>query len=106
MTKNRIEEQELTARIVARQGDTLLARLDGRLRMMHPFYPKSDDRWVEATISGFLEFEPDSRRIRGLQLATPAATYGKDHFGVAVRSIPRCAPVADAAASPGFAWRY
>ena len=49
--------------------------------MQHSFYPnRPDDRIVEATVVGYLWFEPESRRIRALELVTDSATYGKEKF--------------------------
>src|SRR5262245_43619140 len=38
VTKNRIEQQELTARVLSFSGGLARARLDGQLRMKHSFY--------------------------------------------------------------------
>lgn len=93
LSRNRIEEQSLQATIVsvdARSGRTT-ARLDGRLRMKHPFY-KEDEKRVQAVAAGYLVFDPAARRVRSLRLVTDQATYGDDArqmpFGVAVRSLP------------------
>jgi hypothetical protein len=84
---NRIEEQALKATVLAVEGDGVRARIDGRLKMKHTFYHKDDNNFVEATVVGYLEFEPGRKRIRTLQLATDQATYGRSHFGVVVQSI-------------------
>ena len=69
------------------KGGVVRARLDGRLRMKHPFYHRDDDNFVEATLLGFLDFESGSGRVVNLQLITTEATYGRLHFGVAVRTV-------------------
>jgi hypothetical protein len=57
--------------------------------MKHRFTgAREDDRFVEATILGFIDFDPGRHCIRSLQLYTPQATYGVDPFGVVVRSLP------------------
>jgi len=93
VSRNRIEEQDLrvtVASVDARSGRAT-ARLDGRLRMKHPFY-KEDEKRVRAVAAGYLVFDPAARRVRSLQLVTDQATYGDDArqapFGVAVRSVP------------------
>jgi hypothetical protein len=85
--KNRIEEQELTGKVLSLSGGVARARLDGRLRMKHNFYHKEDGREVVASFSGYLDFEPATGQVRTLHLATTSATYGGT-FGVAVRSAP------------------
>jgi hypothetical protein len=86
--KNRIEEQELSARVLSVEGGVVRARLDGRLRMRHWFYHKEDNNVVLASFSGYVEFEAEGRKVRSLKLATVEAAYGGGTFGVAVRSLP------------------
>ena len=69
------------------QEGVVRARLDGKLKMKHPFYHRDDDNFVEASVVGLLEFEPGTKKIRSLQLATERATYGRVTFGVVVRSM-------------------
>jgi hypothetical protein len=86
--RNRIEEQELTATVVSAEGNLALARLDGRLRMKHNFYPGREDRnYVEARLLGYLEFDAAERQVRTLRLITDQASYAQQPFGVAVRSV-------------------
>jgi hypothetical protein len=56
--------------------------------MKHFFLPRQDDHLVEATVLGFVEYEPKTKKIRSVRLVTDKATYGKEEFGVAVRSVP------------------
>jgi len=87
--RNRIERQTLHATVVALNSGTIRARLDGSLRMKHRFDPERDDKkFVDATLTGFLDFDANRSSIRRLQLVTTQATYGKSAFGVAVRSLP------------------
>jgi hypothetical protein len=86
--KNVIEEQTLRATVFSQKDGVTWARLDGRLKMKHPFYHKPDEQVVEATLVGFMEFATDAKRIRSLQLVTNHAKYGRHDFGVAVRSVP------------------
>jgi hypothetical protein len=90
---NRLEEQALRARVLTVEGKVARARVEGRLKMGHPFYHKDTDEFVEAEVVGLLEFEPGRPAIRSLQLVTKHASYGgragaRHPFGVAVRSLP------------------
>ena len=87
VSTNRLDEQSLKATVLSIQDGVVRARLDGRMKMKHPFYHRDDDNFVEATIVGILDFEP-GKKIRSLQLATVTATYGRTAFGVVVRSLP------------------
>jgi hypothetical protein len=90
LTTNRIDKQDLTAKVVSIQGGVVRAHLQGSLKMKHTFYPRrDDDRMVDATLLGYLEFRQDRSGIRSLRLVTEKATYGgaNQHFGAAVRSL-------------------
>src|SRR5262249_45493382 len=69
-SKNRMEQQSLKATILSVRDGVARARLEGRLRMKHPFYHKNDDKFVEATLTGFIDFEPGKKQIRKLRLVT------------------------------------
>ena len=60
--------------------------------MKHPFYHKDDDRYVEASMVGYLDADTTRRRIRSFEMVTDPADYrgsGSDlPYGVAVRSVP------------------
>ena len=65
------------------------ARLEGRLRMTHPFYHQPDPNFVETTVVGFMEFDRSKRKVRSLRLVTDEAAYRRPGapdllFGVAV----------------------
>jgi hypothetical protein len=90
LATNRIERQELKATVVSVKKGVVRARLEGSLKMKHTFYPhRDDDRWIDATVLGYIDFTQDKQQILTLRLATDKATYGKplQHFGVAVRSV-------------------
>jgi hypothetical protein len=70
-----------------REG-VIRVRLDGQLKMKHTFYHKDDTNLVEATVTGFFDFDPRKRTMRSFQLVTNEASYGRGTFGVAVRSVP------------------
>jgi hypothetical protein len=88
VAKNRIDEQQLRATVLSVHDGVVRARLDGRLKLKHTFYHKDDDNFVDATIVGILDYDPATKTIRSLQLATDKATYGRTTFGVVVRSEP------------------
>lgn len=85
--KNTIERLELKATIVSNDGPAARARLDGTLRMRHPFYHNNAPDMVDATVVGYLEFEPRSRRVKQLKLATERATYRDRPFDVGVETV-------------------
>jgi hypothetical protein len=93
LSKNRIDDRSLKVTALSVEKDRVRARIDGRLKMKHPFYPgRDDDNFVEATIIGLIEFDQASPRIHSLQIVTDEAKYGgksrPQPFGVAVRMVP------------------
>src|SRR5439155_15427511 len=52
LKQNRIDEQSLRARVESISDGTVRARLEGRLRMKHPFYHKDDGSFVDAELVG------------------------------------------------------
>lgn len=88
--RNRIDRQSLTLTMMGVEDSVATARLDGNLRMKHTFYPSRDDNnFVDATLKGFLEFDPVTRRIQRLRLATHTADYGGRPFAAALRSLSK-----------------
>jgi hypothetical protein len=91
LAKNRLEEQTLTGVVESVQGGVARARVEGRLKMGHPFYHKEDGRAVEAAVVGYVDFEPAPRKVRALRLVTDQAVYrngaGGQPYGVVVRSL-------------------
>jgi hypothetical protein len=89
ISRNRIEEGTLRATVVATDGGVIRARLDGTLKMKHRQFTEGDDnRFVAATLMGYLDFEPERPTLRSLRLVTTEATYGRNDFGIALRSVP------------------
>jgi hypothetical protein len=89
ITQNRIEKQSLKATILSLRDGVARIRIDGDLRMKHHFLSiKDDNRFVEASVVGFIDFEPEGRKIRSMRLVTDKATYAESDFGVALRSVP------------------
>jgi hypothetical protein len=87
VAKNRFENLALSGTIVSLEKDVARARIEGAMKMAHSFYHKEDGKTVEATIIGYLDFEPGSGKVRTTQIVTERATYGGGNFAVAVRSV-------------------
>jgi hypothetical protein len=85
--RNRIDQRSLKATVISVQGGAARARLEGNLRMKRTFYPgKEDDKFVDATVIGYLDFDTGRNQTPTVWLVTDVATYGKEGFRVAVRS--------------------
>jgi hypothetical protein len=89
VAKNRIDDVALKATVLSVKEGVVRARLDGRLKMKHTFYPhKPDDNMVEASVVGYIDVAADKQRIRTLRLVTDKATYAGEKFDVAARTEP------------------
>jgi hypothetical protein len=92
--ENRIEQQSLKASVISADSSVVRARLEGKLKMKHAFYPRREDNnFVEATFVGIMEYDVTPQRLRSFRLVTDKAIYGGSvngthPFGVAVRSVP------------------
>ena len=85
--KNKIERINLRAAVVSTTGGVARARLDGDLRMRHPFYHKDTPDMVDATVVGYVDFEPGAARVKELKLTTATATYEEQPFDVGVEWV-------------------
>lgn len=84
--RNKIESLSLKGKVLSVENGIARARLDGSLKMKHPFYPRrADNKSVQATLAGIVEFVQEKKQIRSFQLVTDEATYGNQPFGVAIR---------------------
>jgi hypothetical protein len=86
---HRILDLELTARALSVNGDTVRARLDGRVRIKHRFYPGRDDQnEADARVVGYLEFDAEKATVKTLRLATSQGRYAGQNYRVAVHTVP------------------
>lgn len=86
---NRIDAGTLRATAVAATGGVVRARLDGTLKMKHPYLTEEDDNnFVTATLMGYVDFEPARPALRSLRLVTTSGTYARSDFGIALRLVP------------------
>jgi hypothetical protein len=91
LSTNRFDRLSLKATALSQQGNRVRARLEGDLRMKHPFYHKDDDNFAQATVIGYMEFDAKKHRVLSLKMVTDQASYGGKNlmpYGVAVRSLP------------------
>jgi len=87
VSKHEFEEISLRATPLPAKDGMARARLEGRFKMRHDFYPgRKDGRLAEARIDGILKYDPKTRTVPSLALTTHEATYGPGTFAVAVRS--------------------
>lgn len=74
------------ARLVATAHSPRWVRLDGHLRMSHPFMPGKDERPLELDLLGFVERDPETGRVLSVRMASRRGLYGAEPIAVALRS--------------------
>jgi len=84
-----LEEQSLRATIVAVEANKGVARLDGRSKVLHQFYPNHSYPPTVSTakILGYFVFDPTKPKIESLRLVSEGGRFEKMNLGVAVRSV-------------------
>jgi hypothetical protein len=87
VSKNKFARLSLKCTVVSIHDGMARARVEGDLKMEHSFYHKPDGKFVEASVVGFVDFDPAQKTIRSLRLVTDEATYGGGKFAVALRSV-------------------
>lgn len=90
--RGRIDKQLLTLTTTSIRDGVVRARIDGTLRMKHGSLARNEDSFVDAVLTGFVEYDPVSRTVQRFRLVTKKATYGNEEFLAALRSVP---PAAD-----------
>jgi hypothetical protein len=88
VTKNKFETVRLSSIVLESSPAKIHLRLDGQFVMEHSFYHKPDGKKVNATVTGYYEYDPRTDKISHLQLVTDEATYNGGKFGAALRSVP------------------
>ena len=87
--RNRIEVAELHAKVVSTQPASVIAQLDGKVKMWRHFYQgKGEPLLIEAKIAGYIEFSADRKTILRWRLATGNATFGPASFVASSRLMP------------------
>jgi hypothetical protein len=89
LERNHIDNQSLTATLVSTQAGMTRVRLDGHLKLKHPFVRILEDELrAECSLVGYMDVDTVTKKIRSLRLASSKGTYTQENFGVAVRSVP------------------
>jgi hypothetical protein len=65
--------------------------------MKHGSLAQNEDSFVNAVLTGFLEFDPNTHRVARLRLITKKATYRGEDFLAALRSVTVDTPAAPSA---------
>jgi hypothetical protein len=87
---NRMDQAVLKGTVTTVRSGVALIRLEGSLKMKHPFYHKDDNNFAQASVVGYLEYDTAKKQFRSFHLVTEEASYGDTHtqpYGVAVHAV-------------------
>ncbi len=87
--KHRLEDASLGGTVLAVDSGKVMARLEGRSKVVHQFYPNNryPPTVSTAKITGYLVFDQTTGTIESLRLVSEGGKFDKMDMGVAVRSV-------------------
>ena len=90
VNRSRVDLAAFRVTVVALEGGLARARIDGKVRLRHTFYPGGqNDDYADSELLGFVDFDVAQRRIQRLRLATAKATYAGIGFRASLVSMSR-----------------
>lgn len=88
--RSRVDEASFRMTVVARQGSVARARIDGRVLLMHSFYPNGKAQDLAGSeLIGYMDFDAVEGRIQRVRLATEKAIYVDTPFRTSLVSMSR-----------------
>jgi hypothetical protein len=87
--QHRLEDGSLKGTVIAVEKGVVRARLDGRAKVLHKFYPnpRTPPAVSAANVVGYVEYDATARKVKALRLVTEQGKFEKVDLGVAVRSV-------------------
>jgi hypothetical protein len=87
VNRSRVDQADfkLTATMV--EGDLVRARIDGKIRLLHTFYPGGQAQdFAVSELTGFMDFNIAERRIQRLRIVTTKGNYNETPFAASLVS--------------------
>jgi hypothetical protein len=88
--RSRVDVAVFRMTVVTLEGSLARARIDGKVRLKHTFYPggQSED-YADSELLGFVDFDVAQRSVQRLRMVTTKATYGGTAFRTSLVSMSR-----------------
>jgi hypothetical protein len=81
VNRSRVDIADFKVTAVAVEGPLVRARIDGKIKLLHTFYPNSAAQdFAESQLLGYIDFNAAEKRVQRLRLATTRATYVGTEF--------------------------
>jgi hypothetical protein len=88
--RSRVDLASLHLTVTTLSGGGGRARIDGRVRLRHSFYPgKPSEDYANSKLLGYMDFDVTQGLIQRLRMVTTEATYTTSEFATSIVSISR-----------------
>lgn len=88
--RSRVDQADFHLTAVTVQGTLVRARIEGKLRVWHSFYPGGNSPdFAVSDLTGYLDFDTAQPRIQRLRLVTDKAQYVNTPFAASLVSMSK-----------------
>ena len=85
--RSRVDVADFRLTVAGVQGNLARARIDGKIRLLHSFYPGGQAQdFAVSELTGYMDFDFAARRIQRLRIVTNKADYNTTPFAVTLVS--------------------
>jgi hypothetical protein len=86
-----VEQADFRVTVTTVEGKLARARIDGKVRLLHNFYPggPAQTQPAESELSGYMDFDAAQRRIQRLRIVTDKAQYNNTGFSASLVSMSK-----------------
>jgi hypothetical protein len=85
-----VDQADFKLTVVAVEGNLARARIDGKIRLMHTFYPGSTAQdFAVSELTGYMDFDFARRRIQRLRIVTNKGDYNTTEFAASLVSMSK-----------------
>jgi hypothetical protein len=90
VNRSRVDVAAFRMTVVAVENGLARARIDGKVRLKHTFYPGGNaEDYADSELLGFVDFDTSKRTVQRLRLVTNKAVYAGTEFRASLVSMSR-----------------
>ena len=88
--RSRVDQVEFRMTVVTQRGTLARAKIEGRVRLYHSFYPKRPhEDYANSELIGYADFDLSSRQVQRLRIVTSKAEYVGTAFDCTLVSVSK-----------------
>jgi hypothetical protein len=88
--RSRVDQADFKLTVVTVEGGLARARIDGKIRLLHSFYPGGEAQdFAVSELSGYMDFDTAEHRVQRLRLVTDKAGYNTTEFAASLVSMSK-----------------